>query len=155
VRNAGYLSGARAGDVAGWFAGSVLQAIVLGDDPGAASALKMAYAAWSKGTSALLLAVAALAEHEGVSEALRAEWQRSQPGLVARLDATAPAVAPKAWRFVGEMEEIAATFEAAGLSGAFHRGASEVYRALAPLKDLQRLRPIDVLARLGADPRAT
>jgi hypothetical protein len=152
VRNAGYLSGARAGDVAGWFAGSVLQAIVLGDDPGAASALKMVYAAWSEGTSALLLAVAALAEREGVSEALRAEWQRSQPGLVARLEATASAVAPKAWRFVAEMEEIAATFEAAGQSPLFHRGAAALYMALARFRDADRVSVSDALVALTGAP---
>jgi len=130
-----YVSGARAAEVAAWFEDSLLEAIVIGDDPGAASALKMAYAAWSKGTSALLLAVAALAEHEGIIEPLRAEWQRSQPGLAARLAATAPAVAPKAWRFVGEMEEIADTFEDAGLSGQFHEGAAETYRRLEKFKD--------------------
>ena len=40
----------------------------------------------------------------------------------------------KAWRFAGEMDEIAVTFEAAGLPGGFHRAAGELYRALAPFK---------------------
>jgi hypothetical protein len=88
---------------------------VLGPDPGRASALKMAYAAWTKGTAALLLAIRATARAEGVEDALLAEWARSQP------DATAPArgrrrtaAARKGWRWVAEMEEIAATFAAAG-----------------------------------------
>ena len=76
-----YLSGPRAGEAADLFKGTALEAIVLPGDVGAASALKMAYAAWTKGSSALLIAVRALAIHAGVDDALRAEWQRSQPGL--------------------------------------------------------------------------
>jgi hypothetical protein len=44
-------------------------------------------------------------------------------------------VTAKAWRFVGEMEEIAATFGAAGLPGEFHLAAADVYRRLAHFKD--------------------
>jgi 3-hydroxyisobutyrate dehydrogenase-like beta-hydroxyacid dehydrogenase len=143
-----YLSGPEAALVAEWFAGSVLEAIVVGDEAGAASALKMAYAAWSKATSALLLGVAALAEHEGVADALRGEWDRSQPGLTARLLATAPGVAPKAWRFVAEMEEIAATFAAAGLTPRFHEGAAEVYRCLEAFKDREGVTLPETIAAL-------
>lgn len=130
-----YLSGNAAAEAAVWFANSNVEAIAMGTEIGAASALKMAYAAWTKGSSALLLAVAALAEAEGVSDVLAAEWARSQPGTAQRAVATARGVAPKAWRFVGEMEEIAATFEAAGLPGTFHQGAAQLYRRLAGFKD--------------------
>ena len=41
----------------------------------------------------------------------------------------------KAWRFVGEMHEIAATFRGAGLPGGFHEAAAEVYERLAAFKD--------------------
>jgi hypothetical protein len=96
-----------------------------------ASALKNAFAAWSKGSSALLLSVEALAEALGLKEDLHALWDRHSPGLRERAAATGRAVAPKAWRFVGEMEEIAATFRAAGLSpGAFEAAACS-YRDLA------------------------
>src|SRR4051812_35229322 len=54
-----YLSGARAAQVAEAFAGTPIEAPVLGPEPGAASALKMAYAAWTKGTAAMLLAIRA------------------------------------------------------------------------------------------------
>jgi hypothetical protein len=43
---------------------------------------------------------------------------------------------PKAWRYVGEMKEIAATFEAAGLPAGFHNAAAEICERLAPFKDL-------------------
>ena len=131
-----YLSGPDAGRVAARFEGSALEPRVLeGGGPGTASALKMAYAAWTKGTSALLVAVAAVAAAEGVADDLRAEWDMSRPGVSERLAGTAAEVAPKAWRWTGEMDEIAATFEAAGLPDGFHRSAGEVYRRLATFKD--------------------
>ncbi|MFW2381086.1 MAG: DUF1932 domain-containing protein [Acidimicrobiales bacterium] len=117
------------------WAGSNLEVRSVGPQLGAASALKMAYAGWTKGSSALLLAVAALAEVEGVTEALRAEWDLSQPELAARLDAGATRGAPKAWRFGAEMEEIASTLADAGLPAGFHVAAAEVYNRLASFKD--------------------
>jgi 3-hydroxyisobutyrate dehydrogenase-like beta-hydroxyacid dehydrogenase len=131
-----YLSGREAKRAVALFEGSALEAIMVNDVPGAASALKMAYAAFTKGTSALLMGVRALAASEGVDDALLAEWQRSQPDLPRRSEAAARDNARKAWRFVGEMEEIAATFEAAGLPGGFHRACGEIYRRLADFKDV-------------------
>ena len=93
-----------------------------------ASAVKMAYAAWTKGTAAMLLAIRELARREGVEEALLAEWDLSQPELRDRHARALRSAEAKGWRWVGEMEEIAATFEAAGLPGGFHRAAAEVYR---------------------------
>jgi len=130
-----YLSGREAKRAVALFEGSALEAIAVNDVPGAASALKMAYAAFTKGTSALLMGVRALAASEGVDDALLAEWHRSQPDLPKKSEAAARDNARKAWRFVGEMDEIAATFEAAGLPGGFHRAAGEIYRRLVGYKD--------------------
>ena len=130
-----YLSGREAKRAAALFDGTRLEAVAVSDAPGAASALKMAYAAYTKGVSALLMGVRALAAAEGVDEALLAEWRRSQPDLPKRSEAAARDSARKAWRFVGEMEEITATFEAAGLPGDFHEAAAEIYRRLAVYKD--------------------
>ena len=47
---------------------------------------------------------------------------------------TAAGTAPKAWRFVGEMEEIAATFAAQDLPDGFHLAAAEVYRRMSDLE---------------------
>jgi 3-hydroxyisobutyrate dehydrogenase-like beta-hydroxyacid dehydrogenase len=69
-----YLSGREAKRMVALFEGSALEALAVNDVPGAASALKMAYAAFTKGTSALLMGVRALAASEGVDEALLAEW---------------------------------------------------------------------------------
>lgn len=130
-----YLSGAGAERVRGLFAAGPLEAIVLTGDLTAASAIKMAYAAWTKGSQALIIAVRAMATAEGVDEALLAEWQRSQPELPRRSDNAARSTARKAWRWVGEMDEIAATFAGAGLPDGFHRGAGEIYRRMASYKD--------------------
>ena len=73
-----YLSGSRASEVAALFSGSMLDARAIGAAPGAASALKVAYAAWTKCTDALVLAIRALATHEGVDQALLEEWSISQ-----------------------------------------------------------------------------
>jgi 3-hydroxyisobutyrate dehydrogenase-like beta-hydroxyacid dehydrogenase len=129
-----YLSGARAKDVATLFAGSSLEALPLEGAPGAASALKACYAAWTKGATALLAAIRALATHEGIEAALLEEWKRSQPELPKRSEVVT-AQARKAWRWIGEMEEIAASFEAAGLPGGFHLAAADIYRRLESFKD--------------------
>ena len=131
-----YLSGPDADRVAARFEGSALEPRVLdGGGPGTASALKMAYASWTKGTSALLAAVAALAAAEGVTEDLLAEWDMSLPGVSGRLARTAAEAAPKAWRWTGEMEEVAAAFAESGLPDGFHRAAGEVYRRLDAFKN--------------------
>jgi 3-hydroxyisobutyrate dehydrogenase-like beta-hydroxyacid dehydrogenase len=123
-----YLSGSGAASVRDLFAGSILDARVVSDEIDAASALKMAYAAWTKGTSALLIAIRGLARAEGIEDRLLEEWELSLPGLLDWSRRAARTADAKGWRWVGEMEEIASTFEAAGLPGGFHRAAAEVYR---------------------------
>jgi 3-hydroxyisobutyrate dehydrogenase-like beta-hydroxyacid dehydrogenase len=123
-----YLSGARAGQVQRLFAGSEIDARVISDSGPAASAVKMAYASWTKGSAALLLTARALARAEGVEEALLGEWDTSQPGVAERSGRAAGSAAAKGWRWVAEMEEIAATMAAAGLPEGFHQAAAEIYR---------------------------
>ena len=130
-----YLSGPLVDAVAGLFVTGPLEVQVVDDRLNSASALKMCYAAYTKGSIALLLATRALADAEGVGDCLQQEWDISQPGLGARLQASAAGVAPKAWRFVDEMHEIAQTFSAQGLPDDFHRGAARAYARLAGLKD--------------------
>jgi hypothetical protein len=57
------------------------------------------------------------------------------PDLIPRAEYTASAIGPKAWRFAGEMKEIAAAFAAHGLPSGFHAGAAELYGALGEFKD--------------------
>ena len=124
-----YLSGPRSGPIAALFAGTALDARVIdGSGLTAASAVKMAYAGWTKGTAALILAVRALARAEGVEDTLLAEWALSQPALAERSGRAARSAAAKGWRWIGEMEEISASMVAAGLPGGFHLAAAEVFR---------------------------
>jgi 3-hydroxyisobutyrate dehydrogenase-like beta-hydroxyacid dehydrogenase len=124
-----YLSGERAAEVADLFMGTTLEARVVSADVGDASAVKMTYAAWTKGTAALLLAIRAVAEAEGVLEPLLAEWRLSLPELPDAVERAQRSAEAKGWRWVAEMEEIAATFAAAGRPDGFHRAAAEVYRS--------------------------
>jgi 3-hydroxyisobutyrate dehydrogenase-like beta-hydroxyacid dehydrogenase len=123
-----YLSGPDAAAVADLFAGTTLDAHVLSSEVGDASALKMVYAAWTKGTAALLLAIRDVARINAVDEALLAEWRLSLPELVEQVPRAERSASAKGWRWVGEMEEIAATFAAAGEPEGFHRAAAEVFR---------------------------
>jgi 3-hydroxyisobutyrate dehydrogenase-like beta-hydroxyacid dehydrogenase len=123
-----YLSGPQAPVVSALFAGTALEARVIGESPTAASAVKMAYAGWTKGSAALLLAVRALARAEGVEGTLLAEWALSQPSLERRSQGSARSATAKGWRWVAEMEEIAASMAADGLPGGFHQAAAEVFR---------------------------
>ncbi|MBW2242534.1 MAG: NAD(P)-dependent oxidoreductase [Deltaproteobacteria bacterium] len=141
-----HLSGAAAPDAAALFVAGPLDARVVSDEVGAASALKMVFAAWTKGSTALLAAIHAVAVGEGVEQALRAEWEILAPDVALRLDRGVPSVAAKAWRFEGEMREIAATFEAAGLPGGFHEAAAEVYRRLADFQDVPEPPPLAAIA---------
>jgi 3-hydroxyisobutyrate dehydrogenase-like beta-hydroxyacid dehydrogenase len=122
-----YLSGARAEEVRALFGRSALDARIADGQPFAASAVKMAYAAWTKGTSALLLACRALARGEGVERTLLAEWALSQPALGAQSERAASAAAAKGWRWVAEMEEIAASMAADGLPSGFHHAAADIF----------------------------
>ncbi len=138
-----YLSGTEASSVASAFQGSLMAAVVIGPRPGAASALKMSYAAWTKGSAALLTAIRALAHAEGVEAALLEEWALSKPGLEARSAAGARDNAFKAWRFAGEMREISATFADAGVPGDFHEGAAQIFERLSQFKDRAEVPEID------------
>jgi 3-hydroxyisobutyrate dehydrogenase-like beta-hydroxyacid dehydrogenase len=122
-----YLSGADAAAVADLFAGSGLQTLVLDGEATAASALKMAYAGWTKATAALLLTMRAAARAHGVEDALVREWQHSIPSLPDRSAQAARAADEKGWRWVAEMREIAATLAAADLPTGFHEAAAQVF----------------------------
>ena len=125
-----YLSGPDAQSVAGLFGGTALDVRVIGDTPTAASAVKMAYAGWTKGSAALLLTVRALARAEGVGDTLLEEWALSQPSLTQRSHGSAKSAAAKGWRWIAEMEEIGASMAAAGLPDGFHQAAAEVFRRI-------------------------
>ncbi len=139
VRAAGstrlYLSGEAAAEIADLWRETALETRLVDGGAGAASAVKICFAAWTKGTAALLLAIRALAEAEGVDDSLLAEWATSLPELAQQSQLAASVNAPKAWRFVGELREIAASFNAHALPDGFGIGAADVYERLAGFKD--------------------
>jgi 3-hydroxyisobutyrate dehydrogenase-like beta-hydroxyacid dehydrogenase len=134
-----YLSGPRADEAAGFFSAGPLATHVLGGAVGKASALKMCFAAYSKGTTALLAAILAAAEALGVHEDLNRQWARGNPGFPDNTAERVRGVTAKAWRFSGEMEEIALTFQNAGLPGGFHKAAAQIYERIAHFKDSPQL----------------
>jgi 3-hydroxyisobutyrate dehydrogenase-like beta-hydroxyacid dehydrogenase len=98
---------------------------------GAASALKMCYASMTKGLLAVMAEAFITAERLGVSAPLRAEMQMSNADTLRRAESGLPTVTYKAYRWVAEMEEIAATFADAGLTPQMFQGAAEVFQFIA------------------------
>ena len=118
--------------MAGLFAGSPLDAVVVDSGPFAASAVKMTYAAWTKISAALLLSAHETAVSLGVDQALLAEWALSQPDLADRLAGAADSAARKGWRWEDEMRQIAQTFAAAGQPDGFGAAAAAVFSRFPP-----------------------
>jgi 3-hydroxyisobutyrate dehydrogenase-like beta-hydroxyacid dehydrogenase len=142
-----YLSGPEAAKVASFFTAGPLEVEALGEQVGKASALKMCYAGWSKGSTALIAAIIAAAGEMSVLEELKCAWARGGP-VYSKIEADIVRAAPKAWRWAGEMREIAATLEAAGLPGGFHHAAEDLYNRLKTLKDSSDIQMNNVLAHL-------
>jgi 3-hydroxyisobutyrate dehydrogenase-like beta-hydroxyacid dehydrogenase len=144
-----YLAGPQAEQLAACFAAGPLETQVLGAQIGRASALKMCFAAYTKGTTALLCAILATAEDLGVRADLEQHWQRDDPQFTDEVAQRVRRVTAKAWRFAGEMEEIADTFRSAGMPSEFHAAAANVYRQLADFKTASSTPALeDVLAAL-------
>ena len=74
----------------------------------AASALKMSYAGITKGFTALGAAMMLAATRGGSAEALKAELAESRPDLLRYLSNQVPSMYSKAYRWVAELDEIAA-----------------------------------------------
>jgi 3-hydroxyisobutyrate dehydrogenase-like beta-hydroxyacid dehydrogenase len=142
------LSGPRAADAAACFAAGPLETELLGDEPGRASALKMCFAAWTKGTTAMLCVVLGAASHLGVLEELQRQW--TLQGLPwTEATQKMERAAPKAWRWAPEMREIAATFAAAGMEAGFHEAAEKIYKELAGFKGSSGADLGQILARIN------
>jgi 3-hydroxyisobutyrate dehydrogenase-like beta-hydroxyacid dehydrogenase len=123
-----YLSGPDAVPASAGLASPLIEIHVLGERPGDASALKLCYAGWTKGSAALVVACRAAARKAGVEQALEVEWRTSQPELADRYQHALRSAARKGWRWAGEMEEIAAMFASLGLPPGFHEAAAALFR---------------------------
>jgi 3-hydroxyisobutyrate dehydrogenase-like beta-hydroxyacid dehydrogenase len=129
ARTVFYASGDAAGELKR-LAPLGLEVRVLDAPIGAASALKMSYAGLTKGMIALGSAIALGAARGGTTEALIAELRESQPSLLPYL-ARLPTMFSKAYRWVAEMEEIAAFLAADAGARQIYEGAARLYERLA------------------------
>lgn len=130
-----YLAGEHAHKIAGCFSDGLLETKIIGHEIGKASALKICYAAYTKGTTALLAAILATAEALQVREELYEHWEIDEKGFSEQVNRRVRRVTAKAWRFEGEMKEIASTFHEAQLPDEFHAAAAQIYHRLATFKD--------------------
>jgi 3-hydroxyisobutyrate dehydrogenase-like beta-hydroxyacid dehydrogenase len=125
-----YASGAHASSLA-MLCDYHLDVALLDGPIGTASALKMSYAGLTKGFIAIGAAMLAGAERAGLAPALRAELERSQPQMLKMLGGRVPAMFPKAYRWVAEMEQIAEFLGAPGDGAAIYGGAARLYEQIA------------------------
>ncbi len=131
-----FLSGPSAAMAAEWFSAGPLETRVIDGEIGAASGTKMCFAANSKGYNALLTALMGVATELGVLEHVEEMWEHYWPGFPAQKKRASKSVAyNKAWRFAGEMEEIAQTWEDAGVPNGFYTAAAEVYGRIGHLRE--------------------
>lgn len=145
-----YLSGEHAHDLVDIFSAGPLETSVIGEEIGKASALKMCFAAYTKGTSALLCAILAAAESLEVRDDLLVQWSRNGSNFAEEATERVRRVTAKAWRFAGEMDEISSTFNQVGIPGGFHAAAGTIYRRIAGFKDAPETPALeDVLAALN------
>ena len=100
---------------------------LVGPEVGQASGLKMCYGALTKGLQALGTELLVAAEMLGLANTLRVEQEESVPELLGWLRRMVPSMPPKAYRWVGEMEEIARTFDELGLTPGILQGAADLY----------------------------
>ena len=111
--------------------GQGFEVLALGDDIGRASAMKMVYAALTKGSWTLWSAVMLTAERNGLLEPLIREFEHSQQSTLSSMRSIISALPADSERWIGEMEEIAKTFREADVTGDFHDGAAWMFKLLS------------------------
>lgn len=151
-----YLAGPSAATdaLAAIFQGSLLEPVVLPNEPPAASALKMAYASYQKATRVLAATAHALARHHDVDDHLLREGQLLDPSALADVDHL-PSVAARAWRWAPELRDVASALNDAGLPDALAAATAEILDRWKPLKDNMDASLQDTLDRLREHPEKT
>ena len=102
----------------------------LGPHIGRASGIKMCYASMTKGTNALRVAMLTAAHSLGLYDELIEELASSQAEALSAMESVVPGLPANSGRWIGEMEEIAKTFDVVGVTPHFHQGAAEIFRLL-------------------------
>jgi 3-hydroxyisobutyrate dehydrogenase-like beta-hydroxyacid dehydrogenase len=136
-----YLSGPRAGDVAA-LCEPFMRVKRLGPEIGRASAMKMLLGGLSKGVCALFAELAVLAHEQGMLDEMLEATGRTYPGIAALAERMLPTYAQHAGRRATEMNELAATAEAAGVTPRAIRGVVEFHEALAAAIGPSPLSPV-------------
>ena len=108
--------------------GRGIDVVDVGPAIGKASAVKMCYAAMTKGTTALRTALLVAARRLDVYDELIAEMEHSQAAALGAATQGMRRLPNVAYRWIGEMEEIASTFAHVGVTPDFHTGAAQVFR---------------------------
>ena len=113
-----------------------------------------AYAALTKGLTAIAINSMVTAKIHNVQNEFLAELKFSQESLLGHLERGLPSMCPKAYRWVGEMEEISKTHKELGLPKNLFEGAADIYRLVetSPLgKEVVEDRKLGTSAKNVAD----
>ena len=100
---------------------------LMGGEVGRASAIKMCYASLSKGAAALNASALISAMNLGIYDEFIAEMESSQQGVLSNMQGV-KSLGAKAFRWIDEMEQISATFGAAGATPYMHKGAADIFK---------------------------
>ena len=100
---------------------------LMGGEVGRASAIKMCYASLSKGAAALNASALISAMNLGIYDEFINEMESSQQGVLKNMQGV-KGLGAKAFRWIDEMEQISATFGAAGATPHMHKGAADIFR---------------------------
>lgn len=125
-----YVSGPDAAEL-GALEHAAIAVRIVSERVGDAAAVKMCYGGVTKGAIALLTELLLAARRLGVENVLDEELRASQPAVRDWILRNLPSMPPKAYRWVPETREIAATFEAVGLTPLMLQGAAETFAAIA------------------------
>ncbi|MFD8469720.1 DUF1932 domain-containing protein [Streptomyces cyaneofuscatus] len=144
-----YLAGADSAVelVASLFTDSALHVCRVGDTPGSASALKMAFASYQKAARTLAGVAHALADAHGVGDQLTAEAEVMISTILSDPDYL-PSVAARAWRWAPEMEEVADTLRAADLPTDMAEATARVLALWEQDKDRDDVPVVHTLSQL-------
>ena len=109
---------------------------LMGGEVGRASAIKMCYASLSKGAAALNASALISAMNLGIYDEFIAEMESSQQAVLKNMQGV-NGLGAKAFRWIDEMEQISATFGAAGATPHMHKGAADIFRLVtsSPIGD--------------------
>lgn len=153
-----YVSGPGAADLK-QLENDFLRVHILTEKLGDASAVKMCYSAFNKGTQGLVLETLMAAERLGVADIVEQQLRASRADALESFLKALPQLPPKAYRWVPEMHEIARTFQGVGMTPRIFQGEADMFEFVAgtqlgketPETRDKNLSGKDVLKRLAAD----